>query len=116
METGVRTQSRKLGQAERRVLRRAFIAIVLLGVLFLLFAPGRGWFSYRSLKKELAQMEQEKERLAQENIELQKEIDKLQNDPAYLEEIARHKYGLVKEDEKIFDFSRGRKETKKKEK
>jgi cell division protein FtsB len=39
------------------------------------------------------------------NEELRLEIERLQNDRAYLERIAREEHGMLKENERVFDFS-----------
>ena len=49
------------------------------------------------------------EELRQENQVLKEEIDKIQNDPEYLEEVARKKFGLIKKNELIFNFRKKRK-------
>ena len=43
--------------------------------------------------------------LEKENHDLRAEIDGLLNDPEYLEEIARKEYGLLRKNERVFDFS-----------
>ncbi len=43
--------------------------------------------------------------LEEENAQLSKEIEQLQNDPAFLEEVARQKYKLLKKNEKVFEFT-----------
>jgi len=37
---------------------------------------------------------------------IQAEIDGLQDDPEYLEEVARKEYGLLKKNERVYDFSK----------
>jgi cell division protein FtsB len=48
----------------------------------------------------------ENKRLAEENKALQKEIDRLQDDPAFLEEKARKEYGMLKENEVLYIFKK----------
>jgi cell division protein FtsB len=42
--------------------------------------------------------------LTQENIQLYRMIDRLQNDPSFVEDIARHELGMIRSDEIIFKF------------
>lgn len=42
--------------------------------------------------------------LTQENVRLYRAIDRLQNDPGYVENIARRELGMVRPDEMIFKF------------
>jgi len=51
----------------------------------------------------------ENKNLEQRNVQLRREIDRLQNDDAYLEELARKKYGLLKKNEMVFEFKSSQK-------
>jgi cell division protein FtsB len=44
------------------------------------------------------------ERLTRENLKMYRTIDRLQNDPAFIESVARQELGLVRPDELIFKF------------
>jgi len=46
------------------------------------------------------------QRTEQENKILQGDIDKLLNDPEFLEEVARKEYNLLRKNEKVYDFSK----------
>jgi cell division protein FtsB len=43
-------------------------------------------------------------RLTRENLRMYRTIDRLQNDPAFIESIARRELGMVRPDELIFKF------------
>ncbi len=75
-------------------------------LLWIVFAPGRGFFHYVKLHQEITSLAEENARLEAKNIELAEDIKKLQSDNAYLERIAREKHGLLKKDEMVFDFNR----------
>lgn len=45
-------------------------------------------------------------RLTQENVQLYRAIDRLQNDPVFVETIARRELGMIRPDEVIFKFKR----------
>jgi cell division protein FtsB len=77
--------------------------IILLSALFfqMVFSEG-GIFGYVMLKGEMKTANAYIKRLEQENIALMKEIGKIQKDDQYLEEVARKKYGFVREGEKLY--------------
>ncbi|RZW27380.1 MAG: septum formation initiator family protein, partial [Desulfobulbaceae bacterium] len=54
----------------------------------------------------MAELERQTEALIKSNEELQAEIERLKHDQAYLEQVAREKYGLLKKNERVFDFSK----------
>ena len=93
----------KLTKSERRFVKRIITAVILLGILWVLFAPNRGLFHYRQLHSEIDSLAQENILLEQRNIELQKEIERLKTDEKFLEELARQKYGLLKENETVYE-------------
>ena len=94
---------------DERASRRAFGTIcaflALSFVLWALFAPGGGLVTYFRAKGDLAEMRQKSADLTRENAELRDEIDRLKTDEAYLEKVARGKYGLLKKDERVYNFT-----------
>jgi cell division protein FtsB len=81
----------------------------LLFLLWVCFAPGRGFFHYRKLQREISALTEENARLETKNVELSQDIKRLQSDDAYLEEVARKKHGLLKKNETVFEFEAGKK-------
>ena len=77
-----------------------------LAVLWLIFAPQTGVVSLYRQKSELKALKAETEELRLQNEALRAEIKKLQDDPAYLEEVARRDYGLLKDHERVYDFAK----------
>lgn len=98
---------------ERRVFT-LIIVLLVIAVLWILFAPGSGFLTLISKRSDLAELQQETDRIEQRIDELQGEIDRLHNDPAYLEEIARKDHGMLKKNEKVYDFARPKSEKNKK--
>ncbi len=89
---------------ESRKLKIA-IFLVVLAVLWGIFSPGSGLFAIWRKNSELKSIQQQNVMLEEDNIQLQKGIDKLQNDPAHLEEVARREYNLLKKNERVFEFA-----------
>ena len=92
---------------EGRVLKVVFVLIVI-ALLWIFFAPGSGVVTLMSKRSELKKAQEETARIEQQIDVLQNEIDRLHNDPAYLEEIARKEYCLLKKNEKVYDFSKSK--------
>ncbi|MCK5070883.1 MAG: septum formation initiator family protein [Desulfocapsa sp.] len=88
---------------------RVAFAIVGLSLLWLFFAPGSGLFHLLQKKKNLATLIAEQDILVQQNQEIERDIRRLQDDEAYLEQIAREDHGMLKDNEMVFDFSREKK-------
>ena len=57
------------------------------------------------MRNRTAALEQQTEELMRSNEALKAEIERLKHDEAYLEQVAREKYGLLKKNERVFDFS-----------
>lgn len=72
--------------------------------LWLLLSP-YGLWQYTKISREMSQLQEENAHLEATNQDLRQKIERLKNDPEYLEEVARREYGLIKENELIFDFS-----------
>ncbi len=79
--------------------------IALFFVLWILFAPGRGYVHYLQLKREEARLVEENHDLEVKNAELAEDLKRLESDDAYLEKIARQKHGLLKKDESVYEFN-----------
>ena len=94
---------------QRKRLKRLVGVIVALALLWLVFAPGRGLFHLHQRNKYLAGLEAESEALIQHNSDITRDIERLQNDNEYLEQVAREEHGMLKENEMVFDFSKKKK-------
>ena len=66
-------------------------------------------FYLRQQKKHLASLEAEQEMLTQQNKEMKQNIERLQSDKEYLEQVAREKHGMLKDNEMVFDFAKKKK-------
>ena len=81
-----------------------FIAILLMIVYMTLFGS-KGLMHRISLESEKKDLEGQLKTETQRTGELQKEIEKLNNSDERIEEVAREKYGLTKEGEKIYKIT-----------
>lgn len=96
-------------------LLKIVMGLVVVSALWILFAPGTGVYSLLKLRNKAIELETQTRELTEINQELQAEIDRLKNDAAYLEQIAREKYGMLKKTERVFDFSKPTKSVPKKQ-
>ena len=79
--------------------------MLVFAVLWIIFAPGSGLVTLISKRSELKKLQQETMQIEQQIDGLQGDIDRLHNDPSYLEDVARKDFGLLKKNEKVYDFS-----------
>lgn len=56
------------------------------------------WHEFRQAKEQLAAIEKRRARLTQDLVALERRIDHLQNDPAYLERVVVREFGLESKD------------------
>lgn len=96
---------RKLSPLQQKRLLRISAALLLLLLVWVFFSPGSGVVAIWRKRAELRSLEEQNQQLETANAQLQKEIDKLQNDPAYLEDIARREHNLLKKNERVFEFA-----------
>ncbi len=87
---------------EDAVVRR-YSFIVLLGALLfqLIFSEG-GIFEFIKIKSSIKSVRVSIQKTEKENAALFQELEKLQKDDRYLEEVARKKYGFVREGERVY--------------
>ena len=79
-----------------------FSVVSILFLLFLLILIGdNGLLDMNKLKEQKTDLSRKNEQLARENISLYREINRMKNDPEYLESVARQELGVIAEDEII---------------
>ena len=74
---------------------------LLLSLFFFIIVSEHGLADLIFLKIERDRLVEDNVRLHQENVSISVEIDRLQHDPTYIENIARQELGMVGEDEII---------------
>ena len=87
---------------------KSVISILFFGILFtlagLLFFGQRGVTHLMILQEQFATLEAQNQRILLENDQLKKEIELLNENMAYIEDIARKQLGLVKKDELVYQL------------
>ncbi len=88
------------------------IAVVILSLfsllLFIVFGEN-GLADLNLLKTERDGLLKQNEELVQKNLSLYREIERLKNDPKYVEDVARQELGVIGKDEIIFKVKKKRK-------
>jgi cell division protein FtsB len=78
-------------------------------LLFFVVFGENGSIDLNRLKVEKDRLLQKNTELKQENISLYREIDRLKNDPKYLENVARQELGVIGKDEVIIKVRKTKK-------
>jgi len=84
--------------------RKALLAGGFAALLILLWLTLSPWGAarYFRLRHELTELRATNLELTENNRALKEEIEKLKNDPVYLEKVAREQYDLLKKNEVIY--------------
>ena len=75
---------------------------LLLALVFVVLFSENGVFDYIKLKQQINVVDASIKRLEDENVVLKGKINRMQNDDRYLEDVAREKYGFIREGEKVY--------------
>lgn len=108
-----KTYKTTLSPLQQKTIVKVSLLLVVLFLVFVFFAPGKGLLFLKQQKMQVEALHVEKQELVEKNNALREEIERVKTDVHYLEEVARGQHGLLKKDEMVFDFSP--KERKKKE-
>jgi cell division protein FtsB len=82
--------------------RKYVILVTILTFLFIALFSEHGLLDYIKLKRQISAINQSIAKLESENVLLKVQVDRLQKDDRYLEELARQKYGFIREGEKVY--------------
>jgi cell division protein FtsB len=88
------------------VIRKYGLFLLMSALLFSLIFTEGGVLGYIKTKMDIRRVNTEIKKLDQENVLLMRELDKLQKDDQYLEEVVRKKYGFLREGEKLYRIER----------
>lgn len=94
---------KKTRDPHKKRLNIVLVAIVAAFAAWLLFSPYGAWRYFR-IERDMQSVLADNARLRDENKKLASEIYRLQNDPVFVEEVARKEYGLIKKNELLFEF------------
>ena len=93
------------GMFEDLMRRYGFVAL-LLSLVFLVVFSENGLVDYVKLKGQIKAIDASITQLQKENVTLKGEIERLARDDKYLEEVARKRYGFIREGEKVYRIER----------
>jgi cell division protein FtsB len=96
-----------LQNAVQRALPIAILTLALVGVPTLIFEP-QGLPRMRALQQELSQVNAENIELRRDVGKLRVEVQRLRDDPAAIERIARDQLGLVRKRDIVFQFGKSK--------
>jgi cell division protein FtsB len=82
------------------------IFLVMFTLLVVIILGDNGLVELNRLRHTHQDLLETNARLTQENVQLYRAIDRLQNDPVFVETIARRELGMIRPDEVIFKFKR----------
>ena len=74
----------------------------LFALAFVVIFSQNGVLQYVKLRQQIDIVDRSIRKLEAENAVLKGQIDRLQNDDQYLEDVAREKYGFIREGEKVY--------------
>jgi cell division protein FtsB len=92
---------------QRRKITLAIVFSAMLVLLLVVVFGDNGWVELKRLQKTHMALVEGNARLTRENSRMYDIIGRLQNDPDYIENIARQELGMVRPDEVIFKFNHG---------
>ena len=87
---------------KRKLLKLGWLVVIILAI-WTIFSPWGAW-KYHQQGKDLERVREANRQLQQDNQDLQKEIELLTSNPAYIEKIARDEQGLIRNNEIIYQF------------
>ena len=80
----------------------SLIILILFSLLLLIIFGDNGLVDFVLIKGERDSLIEKNEKLNQENLNMYREIDRLKNDPKFVENVVRQELGVIAKDEVIF--------------
>lgn len=80
----------------------SLIILILFSLLLLIIFGDNGLVDFVLIKGESDRLVEKNEKLNQENLNMYREIDRLKNDPKFVENVVRQELGVIGKDEVIF--------------
>ena len=91
-----------LATYSRRRLKIALVSLAIVGTAYVLLNGEQGLLKVREKRAELISLQGEVTRLEAINDSLRQVVWRLENDPEYLEKLARERYGMAKPGERVY--------------
>lgn len=91
--------------SNRQKILLSVVILVLANLLLIIVFGDNGLVDFHLLRQEKERLLERNEALSQENIALYREIDRLNNDLKYIENVARQELGMIGKNEIIFRFT-----------
>jgi len=90
--------------SQRQKIMLTVIFIAMFNFLLVVLFGDNGLLELHRLDQTHQHLLDSNARLTQENLQMYRGVDRLQNDPSYVENIARQELGMIRSDELIFKF------------
>ena len=90
---------------KRQKITLALVLFAMFILLLVVILGDKGWVELRRLQHTHQALIKGNTLLTQENSKMYDTIDRLQNDPEYIENIARRELGMIRSNELIFKFN-----------
>ena len=90
---------------KRQKITLAIVFFAMFILLLVVILGDKGWVELRRLQHTQQALIKGNALLTQENSKMYDTIDRLQNDPEYIENIARRELGMIRSNELIFTFN-----------
>jgi cell division protein FtsB len=91
----------------RQKIALSIIALAMFGLLLVVLLGDNGMIELRRLGRTHQALVEENRDLTRQNLKMYRSIDRLQSDPAFVENIARRELGMIRSNELIFKFKSG---------
>ncbi len=82
--------------------RKYAILVTILAFLFIVLFSENGVIDYIKLRRQVSAVKESIVKLESENVLLKAQVERLHKDDRYLEELARQKFGFIREGEKVY--------------
>ena len=90
---------------KRQKITLALVLFAMFILLLVVILGDKGWVELRRLQHTHQALIKGNTLLTKENSKMYDTIDRLQNDPEYIENIARRELGMIRSNELIFTFN-----------
>jgi cell division protein FtsB len=97
---------------KRRKITLGLVFSAMLVFLLVIIFGDNGWVELKRLQDIHSALVVSNAQMTRENSQMYEIVGRLQNDPEYIENIARQELGMIRPDEVIFKFNHGKKNDK----